>query len=154
MSEDLKPIEVDGFADLDSFLDDDTFALPVGGKIYSIPDVDGETGLRLARQLDTAVAAAKGNKRKALAALDDAPDDEQRDLFQVCLGPVLDELIADGVKWNKIRHIGITAYIYHASGIKAAQKYWVEGVRAGEAKTPAGNRASRRASSAAAKSAR
>ncbi|WP_433426353.1 DUF7426 family protein (plasmid) [Microtetraspora malaysiensis] len=140
--------------DLDEFFDD-TFKLPVGGKTYVIPAPDAETGLLCQRLMHAGLDANAGREVNsdgindlASAVLD---DDQERDLYQRILGPVYDELFADGVSWPRIQHVGMTALVWVAAGREPAIKYWESG-GAGEA--PAPNRATRRATAAAAKSTR
>ncbi|MFD8529410.1 hypothetical protein ACFV0L_18520 [Streptosporangium canum] len=141
------------FEDLDDFFDD-SLRLPVGGKWYVIPAPDAEVGMLCQRLMQASLAAEQGEpvddpKLNELAAVV-LNDDEETDLYQRILGPVLDELRADGVTWPKIQHVGSTALVWVAAGKDAAAKIWESG--AGEAQAP--NRATRRATAAAARSTR
>lgn len=129
--------------DLDEFFSD--FEVPVGGKLYAIPDVDAETGIWLTQVMDAGIAVKQGRKAKMPADLDDA---EERNLYQRCLGATFDQLRADGVSWGKIRHIGTTAFVLHVHGRPAAERFWEDGVNPDPEGKARGNRASRRASAA------
>ncbi len=142
------------FQDLDEFFDD-SLPLPVGGKWYRISAPDAEVGLLCQRLMHAGLAAEQGEqvddpKLNELAAVV-LNDDEERDLYQRVLGPVFDELRADGVSWPKIQHVGATALVWVAAGKEAAAKIWASG---GTGEAPAPNRATRRATAAAAKSTR
>ncbi|MEV4806761.1 hypothetical protein AB0K18_42775 [Nonomuraea sp. NPDC049421] len=113
------------FKDLDEFFDDG-LALPVGGKTYRIPAPSAEVGLYCQRLAEAGVAAANG-KDAPEAELDDV---RELDLYQKVLGPVYDELIADGVSWPKIKHVGITAFMWTAGNDEAAAAYWEKGPEA------------------------
>ncbi|HUR06993.1 MAG TPA: hypothetical protein VM347_30920 [Nonomuraea sp.] len=136
------------FQDLDEFFDD-SLRLPVGGKWYVVPAPDAEVGLLCQRLMHASLQAEQGE------AVDDPKlnelaevvlnDDEERDLYRRILGPVWNELRADGVSWPKVQHIGATALVWVAAGKDAAAKIWASG-GAGEA--PAPNRATRRAAAA------
>ncbi|GAA5046581.1 hypothetical protein HNP84_009751 [Thermocatellispora tengchongensis] len=136
------------FQDLDDFFDD-SLPLPVGGKWYRIPAPDAEVGLLCQRLMHASLAAEQGEavddpKLTALAEVV-LTDDEERDLYQRVLGPVFDELRADGVSWPKIQHVGATALVWVAAGKDAAAKMWASG---GMGEAPAPNRATRRAAAA------
>ncbi|MFD0659770.1 DUF7426 family protein [Thermocatellispora tengchongensis] len=118
------------FQDLDDFFDD-SLPLPVGGKWYRIPAPDAEVGLLCQRLMHASLAAEQGEavddpKLTALAEVV-LTDDEERDLYQRVLGPVFDELRADGVSWPKIQHVGATALVWVAAGKDAAAKMWASG---------------------------
>lgn len=138
--------------DLFNFLDDDTLTIPgirsrefPDGKAYSIPSPDAETGMRLS------VLAEIGTKIKQGVQVSDRDkmrlhfdDDEERDFAQQVLGPVYEEMLADGVSWVRIQRVTQYAYVHFAFSPEAAQEAARRGVFAGKA--PArGNRAQRRA---------
>lgn len=124
---------------------DQNIELPVCGKTYSIPSPTAKDGLRVEQITNLAIrAAAGGDVTTEAEALN---DDEERDLFQLCLGAVYDEMIADGVPWVWLRHAGLTAMVWISSGLQAAERYWAS---AGNPETEAPNRAARRSGSAAA----
>lgn len=117
------------FKDLDDFFDDG-LALPVGGKTYRVPAPSAETGLYCQRLAEAGVAAAQG-KDVPEAELDDV---RELQLYQRVLGGVYDELIADGVSWPKIKHVAVTAFMWVAGNVEAAEAYWEKGP---EAQAPA-----------------
>ncbi|MGW4639550.1 DUF7426 family protein [Sphaerisporangium sp. NPDC004334] len=127
------------FKDLDEFFVD-TLPLPVGGKTYVVPPADAETGLLCQRLMAAGIDAANG-KQVDLASLDDAGE---KDLYRRCLGAVYDELIADGVTWPKVKHCGVTAFLWIAGDVDTAETYWLSGGD-DDPETPAPNRAARRA---------
>ena len=124
---------------------DEVIELPVLGKTYKIPSPSAKDGLRIEQITNIAVRAAAGGDVTADAeALD---DDEERDLFQLCLGTVYEEMLADSVPWVWLRHAGLTAMVWISSGLSAAERFWAS---AGNPETEAPNRAARRSGSAAA----
>ncbi|WP_326797443.1 hypothetical protein OG946_20150 [Streptomyces sp. NBC_01808] len=126
------------FEALDSLLDD-ALELPIKGKLYRIPSPSGEDGLKVQRITNLAVQMLAGGESVDTEILD---DDLEHDLFRLCLGPVYDELLADGVDWSWIRHAGKTAMMWIVSGVEDAREFWA---RAGAPSQPAPNRAARRA---------
>ncbi len=127
------------FKDLDEFFDD-TLRLPVGGKEYVVPPPSAETGLFCQRLMEAGIDAVNGQSIDA-AQLDDAGE---KDMYKRVLGGVYDELMADGVSWPKIKHCGITAFLWIAGDKDTAEKYWERDPEAQEAP----NRAERRAAAA------
>lgn len=132
---------------------DDSLELPIEGKTYKIPSPSGETGLQVQRITTVAVQLLAGGTPADAEHLD---DDEERDLLQMCLGPVYDQLLADGVSWPWIRHAGLTAMFWITAGIDEALAFWKA---AGDPSRLAPNRETRRnktkaTGSAAAKSTR
>ncbi|MEV0617564.1 hypothetical protein AB0I81_29880 [Nonomuraea sp. NPDC050404] len=110
---------------LDEFFDD-TLTLPVNGKEYTVPAPDAETGLLCQRLMQAGVAAANGQETD-LTDLADLDDDQETDLYQRCLGPVYDTLRADKITWPKIKHCGVTAFLWIAVDLDAAMKFWGSG---------------------------
>lgn len=139
------------FGELNEFLDD-SITLPLPGrngktKVYEIPAVDGETGLWAERLFAEIMKAHEGGKPDA-GKLDDG---DERIFYERMLGDTLGEMIADGVKWPRISHAAMTVYTWTTTNRDTAVKYWDAGGNP-ESVRPAGNRASRRASAAAARS--
>lgn len=145
----------DEFGELSEFLDD-SITLPVPGKDdlskpYVIPSVDGKTGLwaqHLLEEVDRAREAGNPDAGKL-------NDGDERLLYERMLGPVLDEMLDDGVKWQKISHAAMTVFFWTTAGREKAIQYWRAGgdpERLRSAGSP--NRASRRASEAAARKTR
>lgn len=122
------------FRDLSEFFDP-SCRLPWRGKTYVIPPVSAEVGLRCEALLNLAAKAARGaqddgeeidlsdHDRQVLS------DAEERDLYSDVLGPVLEELKADGASWPEIKHIAMTAMAYFTLGEEAAVQAW-EGPKA------------------------
>lgn len=136
------------FRDLDEFFAD-FLELPIGGKTYRVPDVPAADGLWAQRIVEEIRKAKRAGDADA-GKLDDG---DERLLYQRMLGPVFDEMMADGVGWSKVTHAGMTAFIWATNDREAAEKYWESGGDP-EALGSAGstqNRASRRASAAAAR---
>ncbi|MEV0149681.1 MULTISPECIES: hypothetical protein [unclassified Nonomuraea] len=121
---------------LDEFFDD-TLTLPVGGKEYTVPAPSAETGLLCQRLMQAGVAAANGQETD-LTDLANLDDDQETDLYRRCLGPVYDELRADKVTWPRIKHCGVTAFLWIAVDVDAAMKFWESG---GDPEALAPNRA-------------
>lgn len=139
--------EANEFGELDEFLDD-SITLPIGGRDYVIPSVPGKDGLWAQRLLEEVDRAKKAGDADA-GKLDDG---DERMLYQRMLGPVFDEMLADDVKWQRISHAAMTVFFWTTSSRETAVKYWKAGgspERLRSAGSP--NRASRRASAAAAR---
>jgi hypothetical protein len=127
---------VSDFRDLDEFFDD-TLALPIGGRTYVVRPADHDLGLYCQRLLAAGFAVAGGKPvgdRDAPPVLD---DDGEVDLYARCLGTAYDEMRADGVTWPKIRHAGITAFLWTAQGEELAVAYWSGSPPEALAPTPA-----------------
>lgn len=144
----------DEFGELSEFLDD-SITLPVPGKDgtkdYVIPSVDGKTGL-WAQHLLEEVERAREDGNPDAGKLDDG---DERLLYERMLGPVLGTMLDDGVRWQTISHAAMTVFFWTTAGRDAAIKYWKAGgspERLRSAGSP--NRASRRASAAAANTTR
>ena len=129
------------FRDISELLDAG-LALPIRGKVYTVPPVDAETGLRLQRLAEVAAQAAKAveNGEGLDAIVFD--DDDEIDLYRVALGAAYEEMLADGVSWPALKIAGVTAWLDSAVGREAAEAYWNA---AGDPERLAGNRATRRA---------
>ncbi|MEU4511781.1 hypothetical protein AB0G05_19995 [Nonomuraea wenchangensis] len=113
------------FRDLDEFFDD-SLSLPIGGKTYRVPPADAETGLFCQRLMAAGIDAANGKQVDA-ANLD---DDGETDLYRRVLGGAYDEMIADRVSWPRIKHAGVTAFLWIAGDADTAAKYWEAGPEA------------------------
>lgn len=124
------------FKDLDEFFDD-TLRLPVGGKVYVVKSVDALTGLWCQRMLGTAAMVAGG----AEMSEDDVKplmldDDDEMALYKRVLGDTYDELIADGVSWERLKHVGTTAFMWASGDRSTAEAFWVSGSPVGEPRRP------------------
>lgn len=135
------------FADLEALFDD-ALELPYQGRIYRIPSPSAEDGLRVQRITTLAARLVVGGEAIDTTLLD---DDEETDLFRLSLGPVYEQLLADGVDWVWVKHMGLTAVVWITNSVEAAQQVWAA---AGDPSRLAPNREARRSKSgsAAAKS--
>ncbi|MEU2443563.1 hypothetical protein ABZ588_08585 [Streptomyces althioticus] len=130
------------FEALDDFLDD-YLELPVrirGGevRVYRIEDPPAEDGIRIERVTTLAARLAAGQKAPDAPVLD---DDEERDLYRLCLGDTYDEMLDDGVGWAQFKHVAMTAMFWVIADKETAAEFWRTGQQPGKA----GNRADRRA---------
>ena len=136
--------------DLDEFLDEEFLELPISGKVYRIYDVDGETAMRvrrLAKVAQEVKAAVDAGEQVDLDA-DELDDQEAEDLFERVLGDAYGEMLANGVREQRIKFALQTAMIWIIADEESAQRFWEAGGQ-GEAIAPAApNRAARRASAA------
>ncbi|GAA0934961.1 DUF7426 family protein [Nonomuraea longicatena] len=107
------------FTDLNEFFNDG-LPLPVGGKVYHVPPASAEVGLFCQKLMVAGISAANGQEIDAA----DLDDDGEKDLYRRVLGDAYDELIADGVSWAKIKHCGVTAFLWIASDEDTAAKHW------------------------------
>lgn len=123
---------------------DETIDLPILGKVYKIQSPSSKDGLKVEKITNIAIQMANGGKNVNTEVLN---DDEERDLFQLCLGATYQELLEDGVPWVWLRHAALTAMMWISTGMSAAEKYWAS---AGNPETQAPNRAARRATGSAA----
>lgn len=119
-----------------------------GGHQYRVPSPDALTGLRLTALADISIKAAKnpgelGEKDAKRLRLD---DQEERDFIQQVLTPELvEEMVADGVKWTHVKRLASYAFTYFAIGADAAEQAAKSGVFSGKAQTaPPQNRQARR----------
>lgn len=94
------------FRDLRDVFDPDLY-LPIGGKKYRVPAPTMEQAERL--------------KNLVLVEMD---DEEELAEIRELLGPVTDELFADGVKWPEYRHFGRTAILWAGAGDQIAEAHW------------------------------
>lgn len=140
------------YRDLDELLDGG-LELPIGGKVYAVPPVDAETGLRLQRLHDWmfgVAAAVKAHEDDPDAGELSVPepggellsDAQEIDMYRKSLGTAYDEMLTDGVAWPQFKVAGMTAFLHHTQSPEAAEAYWNAG---GLPEASAGNRARRRA---------
>lgn len=128
--------------DLDDVLGEGTLDLPIGGKVYRVRDPDAETGILCARLMLDTVRAVDADDPDALP--DDLANTDEPSFYRRVLGPVYEDMLADGVPYSRLKLAVQTAVLWIAHGRDAAETYWERGGSAGEA--PAPNRKSRRAS--------
>lgn len=116
---------------LQSWFDDDALTTPVpikspkhpNGKKYTIQSPDYETGLMLQRLGAIAQRISAGVEvPPEEAARLKFDDDEEFELAQVLLGPVLDEMKSDGVRWGTIKRVFSWVFTYYAISPESAEK--------------------------------
>lgn len=139
------------FEALDNFLDD-YLELPVKGRdgqvrIYRIDDPSAEDGIRIEKITSLAARLAAGGKAPDAPVLD---DDEERDLYRMCLGDAYDQLLDDGVKWAVFKHVALTAMFWVTTDKDTAKEFWKTGQQPGKAPNRAARRQASRGSSASA----
>jgi hypothetical protein len=119
--------------DLQAFLEDDGLEYPLqasafgdpskhpDGKTYRVPSPDAKTGLWLTALADLGVRASQGGDLAPddLASLK-LDDDKERSLYQRVLGPVYDEMVADGVKYTALQTVAQDAYLCFAMSSEIA----------------------------------
>lgn len=125
--------------------------MTVKGKTYVLPLVTGDLGVwcRLLAQMTGELHAASSEEemRAAIERISDLPElpgGPNVDLANRMLGPVYQEMLADGVEDPYIQFCAATAYIAVIAGDAKAEEYWNSGGNLPEARGP-GNRAERRA---------
>lgn len=110
---------------------------------YVIEDVDAETGQWAVRLFQKSQAAQRrsdaGEDAEDIDADLHLSDEAEKDLYGKVLGPTLDQLAADGVKWKKTQLMGQIAYTWIVRGVEGAQAIWESDG------APKANRATRRA---------
>lgn len=121
--------------DLTEFFDP-TFDLPIGGKVYRVKSPDAATGLYAQRTLVNGMKVAAGEdlSPEDAAALQ-LSDAQERDLYPRLLGDCYQQMIADGVLWELVKHAALTIYVWVGYNREAAEGFW-ENVPAGEAPRP------------------
>lgn len=83
-----------------------------GGKLYRVPSPSAELGVQLTYRATLGLKQARGlqltdDERAALAL----NDEDEATFYQEILGPVHDEMIADGVQWTLLQGIAGDAYL-------------------------------------------
>ncbi|NUS78460.1 MAG: hypothetical protein HOV70_19990 [Streptomyces sp.] len=129
------------FEALDDFLSDG-LDLPVTGKDgvvreYHIADPTAEAGIKIERITTLAVRLRAGGAAPEAQVLD---DDEEQDLYRLCLGDTYDKLLAE-TSWTMFKHVSLTAMFWITTDEETALQYWKTGQAPGKA---ARNRAERR----------
>lgn len=104
----------DGFDDAAEFFDG-PLVLPIRGKTYTIPEPDIELGLAIA-------GITAGQKVKQFEGK------PVHYLYRALLGPVWDQLEADGVPGIIINRVGETAMVDFTQGRELAKLVWKHGV--------------------------
>lgn len=119
--------------------------LPIGGKTYTLPSVSAELGVRLTliaeRSAEILTIAARNDEARAKAAeagepepeLEPLPDfeiegiDKVDDMNKALLGPLYDQMVADGVPFEALVMAGQVATHDFLYGRAAAEAYWNSG---------------------------
>lgn len=82
------------------------------GKTYKVPSPDAVTGARLTWQASIGQKLARGKdispEERAAVTLSDT---EEEDFYKDILGPVYDEMLADGVPWTVLMGVAEDAYL-------------------------------------------
>lgn len=129
------------FEALDDFLSDG-LDLPVKGKDnvvreYHIDDPSAEAGIKIERITTLAARLAAGGSAPEGRVLD---DDEELDLYKLCLGSAYDKLKAE-TSWSMFKHAALTVMFWITTDEDTARQYWATGEAPGKAGR---NRAQRR----------
>lgn len=107
------------FKDLEDFLDESPFVLPIRGKRYAFPgDITAESWLRLHR---LTVQAMNGDGDLADVVIDDA---EEAALMDELMGVAKAELLADGCSGATFKLVWMTLIAYHTQGRAVAEIVW------------------------------
>lgn len=127
------------FEALDAFLDD-VLELPVTGKdgverVYRVEDPTAEDGVKIEKITTLAARMVAGGAPVDSPALD---DQEELDLYKMCLGDQYDVLLKD-LRWSRFKHVAITVMMWITVDRETAAQYWSTGAQPGKP-----NRAERR----------
>ncbi|MEU4178203.1 hypothetical protein [Streptomyces sp. NPDC026589] len=136
------------FAALGDFLDD-ALELPVTGedgetRTYRITGPSARNGVKIERITTLAARLAAGGKAPTAPVLD---DDEELDLYRMCLGSTYEQLL-DDVSWTAFRHVALTAMMWITADRETAAAYWATGTAPGKAPNRETRRLASRGSSA------
>lgn len=119
------------FAEVDHWIAGDTLDLPAAGvryptkKVYRIPSPSASDGAWLQRLYVDAVDREAARKAGRSAEPSTLSDDDERLLYERCLGRVFDELVEDEVPWTMLRHMALTAFYWIVQGASEAEAYWL-----------------------------
>ena len=107
------------FKDLEDFLDEPPFVLPIRGKRYAFPgDISAESWLRLHR---LTMRAMNGDGDLSDVVIDDA---EEATLMDELMGAAKVELFADSVSGATLKLVWMTLIAYHTQGRAVAEIIW------------------------------
>lgn len=115
---------------LQDWLDEDGFDTPLiksrkhpEGKTYHIASPDYDTGIHLQRIADLgAKVHAGGDITKEDQAKLKLDDDQEKDFSKMVLGDTCQEMIDDGVNWDRIRKLTKYTFAFYTLGEEAAEK--------------------------------
>ncbi|MGW4850143.1 DUF7426 family protein [Streptomyces sp. NPDC004288] len=140
------------FGAIDAFLDD-YIELPVpcrDGEVrtYRIEDPAAEDGVRIERITSLAARLAAGGTAPESPVLN---DQEERDLYRMCLGEQYEPLLAE-TSWSMFKHVSLTVMFWVTTDVETAQQFWEAGQTGKAPNREARRRASRGSSASAAAS--
>ena len=116
------------FKDLDDFLDEPPFVLPIRGKRYEFPgDISAESWLRLHR-LTMRALAGDGDLSDVVIS-----DVEEAALMDEMFGAAKAEMLTDGCSGAELKLVWMTLISFHTQGRAIAELVWNT---RGEAPTP------------------
>lgn len=125
-----------GFEDLGDWADIAGLKLPIGGKVYALPPISSELGLRIIAIMEFGSDLAYGRDPN-VGDTDVLSDADERALYRDVLGAVHDEMIADGVAWRALKHAALTAMFDVSINREFAEAYWQRLGKQAPAKKPA-----------------
>lgn len=112
------------FKDLAELLDP-RLPLPIRGKTYHVESPDVKTGLRAQATVAIAAKVQRGEnvtpEDVAALQLDDA---EELEFTRSMLGASMDEMTADGLPWEYVRHAAKTVFMWLVGDRDQAAKVW------------------------------
>ncbi|TXL91578.1 hypothetical protein [Streptomyces sp. IB2014 016-6] len=137
-----------GFAALGAFLDD-VLELPVTGRdgverTYRIEDPSAEDGIKIEKITSLAARLVAGGAAVDTQMLD---DEEEIDLYRMCLGDSYDTLLKD-LRWSRFKHVALTVMFWITADRDTAEQYWNTGLAPGKARNREDRRREKRDSSA------
>lgn len=125
------------FEDLGDWAELAGLKLPISGKVYTLPPVAAELGVRIVAIMQLGSDLAVGGDVN-VADKELLSDTEERSLYEEIFGPaVWAQALADGVPWPAIKHMAMTAMIDVAYDRDRAEAYWARLGKTVPAKKPA-----------------
>lgn len=136
------------FEALDDFLGEG-LDLPVRGedgqvRTYHIADPSAEAGIKIERITSYAARLAAGGAPAEGKILD---DEEEINLYRLCLGDAYDELEQD-LSWTMFKHVALTVMFWVTTDEDTAREFWATGQAPGKARNRQERRQTSRGSSA------
>lgn len=108
----------------------DGITLPINGKHYTIPAPDAATGLEVTRLMEVVTRVANDQGAPTEAEVENILTLDRKaggDLISRIMGPALDEMVADGVKWPVVKLAFTTALFWISQSAEEAAIYWASG---------------------------